>query len=380
MKIVIAPDSFKGSCSAVEAANSIEKGISKVYNHCIFVKIPIADGGEGTVQALILGAGGEIREKEVVGPLGESVRAQYGVLKNGIGVVELAAASGLPLVPEQLRNPLYTTSYGTGQLILSAIDDGCKKIVVGLGGSATNDGGMGIAQAFGVSFRDQEGRELGYGGGQLSRLASINTENLDKRLKDIEIIVACDVTNPLCGSKGASYIYGPQKGATPDIVELLDRNLAHYAEVIKGQLKTDVIDIPGSGAAGGSAVPLILFANARIESGIKVVLDVTDIDRHFQDADLVITGEGRIDGQSIFGKVPVGVALRAKKYNLPVLAIVGGIGNGADACYSHGIDGIMSIVNSQMSLDEAMDRVAELLSDAAERAMKMIQIGMKMSK
>jgi len=237
---------------------------------------------------------------------------------------------------------------------------------------------MGIAQAFGVSFQDQEGKELGYGGGQLNKLAYINTENLDKRLKDIEIIVACDVINPLCGPKGASYIYGPQKGGTPEIIKILDQNLEHYAEIVKQQLQRDVKDIPGSGAAGGSAIPLILFTKASIEPGINVVLDVTDIDRHFQDCDLVITGEGRIDGQSIFGKVPVGVALRAKKYNLPVLAIVGGIGIGADACYSHGIDGIMSIFNNQMSLEEAMDRVAELLSDASERAMKMIMIGMKL--
>ena len=378
MKIIIAPDSFKGSSSALEVANSIEKGIRRVDADCNIIKIPIADGGEGTVEALVLSTGGEIREKDVVGPLGESIRAKYGILNNGVGVVELAAASGLPLVPEELRNPMNTTTYGTGELILAAISDGCRKIVVGLGGSATNDGGMGIAQAFGISFLDQDGKELGFGGGQLGRLAWINTQNLDSRLKEIEIIVACDVTNPLCGMEGASYIYGPQKGGTPEMIETLDNNLKHYAEVISRQLHVDVRDIPGAGAAGGSAIPLLLLANAKIELGINVILDVTEMDRQLQDADLVITGEGRIDGQSIFGKVPVGVALRAKQYNLPALAICGGIGAGAENCYDHGIDSIISIVNRPMPLDEAMEKADELIADAAERAYRMVRVGMNM--
>ena len=375
MKIVIAPDSFKGSCSAVEVANSIEEGIKRVDADCETVKIPIADGGEGTVEALVLSTGGELKEKEVIGPLGDIVKARYGILKNGAAVVELAAASGLPLIPEKSRNPLNTTTYGTGQLILAAVEDGCKKIVVGLGGSATNDGGMGIAQAFGVSFLDQEGNELGWGGGQLDKLNRVETENVDQRLKEIEIIIACDVTNPLCGPNGASYIYGPQKGGTPEMVETLDKNLNHYAEVISRQLHIDVKGIPGAGAAGGSAIPLLLFTNARIESGINVILDVTEIDKHFQNADLVITGEGRIDSQSIFGKVPVGVAARAKQYNLPVLAIAGGIGKGAESCYQYGIDSIMSIMNRPMPLSEAMEKAEELIANAAERAFRMVKIG-----
>ncbi|MEL7654447.1 MAG: glycerate kinase [Bacillota bacterium] len=378
MKIVIAPDSFKGSCSAVAVADSIEKGIKRVDAECDVVKIPIADGGEGTVEALVLSTGGTLRQKRVAGPLGDMVTAQYGILKNGVGVVELAAASGLTLIHEKLRDPWNTTTYGTGQLILAAIDDGCKKIVVGLGGSATNDGGMGIAQAFGVSFLDQDGKELGFGGGQLERLATINTENLDYQLKEREIIIACDVTNLLCGPEGASYIYGPQKGGTPEKVEALDLNLKHYAEVILKQLHTDVKDISGAGAAGGSAIPLLLFTNARIESGIKVILDITEIDKHFQNADLVITGEGRIDGQSIFRKVPVGVAARAKQYDLPVLAITGGIGKGAESCYKHGIDSIMSIVNGPMLLSEAMDKAEELTADAAERAFRIMRMGMNL--
>ncbi|MGI6031008.1 MAG: glycerate kinase [Eubacteriales bacterium] len=380
MKIVIAPDSFKGSNTTIAVANHIEKGFRKVFSDLEVVKIPIADGGEGTVDALVLGAGGVFKEKEVVGPLGEKTMAKYGILDNGVGVVELAAASGLPMVPEDKRNPLYTTSYGTGELILAAIEDGCKKIVIGLGGSATNDGGLGIAQAFGVSFKDAEGKELGYGGGELARLATIDASGLDKRLADVEIVVACDVTNTLCGPKGASAVYGPQKGATPELVEVLDKNLAHMAKIIKEQLGQDIIDVPGTGAAGGASVPLMVFAGAKLESGIQVVLDVTEIDKHLKDADFVITGEGRIDGQSVYGKVPVGVGKRAKEFGLPVLAIVGDIGPGAEACYDHGVDAIMSTVNAAMPLKEAMERSTELMIEAAERVARMIKIGIDITK
>jgi len=384
MKIIIAPDSFKGSCSAVEAASSIERGLKKVFCDCETVKIPIADGGEGTVDALILSAGGEIREREGLGPLGRgTVKARYGIItreegarKRKVGVVELAAASGLTLVPEDLRNPLNTTTYGTGQLILDAIDEDCETIVVGLGGSATNDGGLGIAQAFGVSFQDAEGNELGSGGGQLGKLACIDTEKLDKRLKDVELIIACDVKNPLCGPQGASFVYGPQKGGSPESLKILDANLEHYAGVISRQIGVDVQSIPGSGAAGGAGIPMLIFAGARIEPEIDVVLDITQMECHLQDADLVVTGEGRIDGQSIFGKVPVGVAARAKKHGLPVLVITGGIGDGAEACYEYGIDGMMSIVSGPMELEEAMRRAEELLESAAERAARMIRLEM----
>ena len=376
MKIVIAPDSFKGSCSAKVVANSIERGIKRIIKNCEVIKIPIADGGEGTVEALISIIGGEIKEKTVVGPLGEPVKAGFGILKNGTAVIELAAASGLPLVPENLRNPMNTTTFGTGQLILAAIEEGCRKIIVGLGGSATNDGGAGIAQAMGVSLKDAEGLELGFGGDQLNQLRTISTQGLDQRLKDTEIIIACDVTNPLCGPQGASYIYGPQKGGTPEIIERLDQNLLHYAKVIEAELGINMKDIPGTGAAGGATVPLLLFAKGKIESGIKVILDAADIDRHFIDADLVITGEGKIDGQSILGKVPVGVAKRAKKHQLPVIAIVGGIGSGAEDCYQHGIDGIMSIVPAPVTLSDAMEHAASFIENAAERVFRIMTIGM----
>ncbi|MBZ4645925.1 MAG: glycerate kinase [Clostridia bacterium] len=378
MKIIIAPDSFKGSNTTIAVANTIEKGIRKVFPDAEIVKIPIADGGEGTVDALVLGAGGKFKEITVTGPLGEKVQAKYGILDNGAAVIEMAAASGLPLVPENKKNPMVTTTYGTGELIKAALDDGCRKIVIGIGGSATNDGGLGMAQALGVSFKDKDGKELGYGGGELEKLAVIDVSNIDPRIKDTEIIIACDVSNPLCGEKGASAVYGPQKGATPEMVKQLDANLRHFARIIKEQLGQDIIDVPGTGAAGGLGAGLIVFCGAQLKSGIETVLDVVNIDRHLPTTDLVITGEGKIDGQSIYGKVPVGVGQRVKKYNLPVLAIVGDIGDGASAVYDYGVDGIMSTVNKAMPLSEAMGRSSELLEDAAERVMRIIKIGMVM--
>ena len=375
MKIVIAPDSFKGSCTTIEVADRIEKGIKKIYPMADIVKIPIADGGEGTVEALVLGAGGEYREKEVIGPLGETLIGKYGILNSGVAVLELASASGLPSVPLDKRNPLITTSYGTGQLLLAAIDEGCSKIVIGLGGSATNDGGIGLAQALGVSFLNAQGKELGFGGGELADLVKIDTSKLDPRVENCEIIIASDVKNPLCGDTGASAIFGPQKGATPELVKLLDQNLMHYARVIKEQLGQDVADIPGAGAAGGASVALLVFANAKIESGVETVLDTAGADTHFKDANLVITGEGRIDYQSIYGKVPVGVGLRAKKYGLPVLAIVGGIGPGAADVYDYGVDAIISIIDNAMPLSEAMSNAGDLIENTAERAMRILQLG-----
>jgi glycerate kinase len=376
MKVIIAPDSFKGSNTTIAVANTIEKGIRKVFPDVEVVKIPIADGGEGTVDALVLGAGGKFMELEVVGPLGESLVAKYGILDNGTAVIEMAAASGLPLVPDDKKDPLITTTYGTGQLIKAALDEGCKNIVIGIGGSATNDGGVGMAQALGVSFKDANGNELSYGGGALDKLATIDISNMDPRIKDTEIVVACDVSNPLCGERGASAIYGPQKGATPELVKILDANLGHYANIIKEQLGKDIIDVPGTGAAGGLGAGLIVFCDAQLKSGIETVLDVVDIDQHLPTTDFVITGEGKIDAQSVYGKVPVGVGQRVKKYNLPVLAIVGDIGDGASAVYDYGVDGIMSTVNKAMPLSEAMGRSSELLEDAAERVMRIIKIGM----
>lgn len=373
MKIVIASDSYKGSCTTVEVADAIEKGVRRVYPDADVVKIPVADGGEGTVDALVLGTGGQYCEVEVMGPLGQKVMAKYGLIKNNVAVIEMAAASGLTLVEPAERNPLVATTFGTGQLIKAALDQGCKKILVGIGGSATNDGGAGMAKALGVSLKDNKGQEIGFGGGQLNQLEQIDLSNRDARIKDTEIIVLSDVTNPLCGPTGASYIYGPQKGATPDQVEQLDDCLRHYGQMIKEQLGKDVLQVPGAGAAGGLGAGLLAFCDAQMTPGIKQVLDMGDIDTHLQGADLVITGEGRIDGQTVNGKVPVGVAARAAKHNVPVLAIVGSVGAGASDVYSHGVAAIMDIIDRPMTLEEAIYGAPQLVEQAAENALRLVK-------
>ncbi|NLZ93521.1 MAG: glycerate kinase [Firmicutes bacterium] len=375
MKIVIATDSYKGSISTVDAARAIEKGIIKVFPQAEIIKMPVADGGEGTVNALVLGTNGEFRQAEVISPIGDKILAQYGILQDNTAVIEMASASGLQLIPEEMRNPLYTTTYGTGQLIKAALDEGCKKILIGIGGSATNDGGAGMAQALGVSFTDSTGKELGFGGGELAKLARIDLTCLDPRLSQTEIIVASDVTNPLCGERGASFVYGPQKGATQESIEYLDRSLYHYATIIKEQLGKDINDIPGAGAAGGLGAGLIVFCNGVLRSGIEIILDLLNIDQHLLDADLVITGEGQIDEQTINGKVPIGVARRAKKYGVPVLAITGSIGEKTEEIHEKGIDAMVSIINQPMELKYAMENAAALITQASERAMRLLNIG-----
>lgn len=375
MKIVIAIDSFKGSSTTAEAAEAVERGIKKVFCNAEIIKIPVADGGEGTVNTLVLGMNGIFKEVEVIGPMGEKINAKYGILDGDLAIIEMAAASGLLLVPEDKRNPMVTTTYGTGQLIKAALDEGCKRILIGIGGSATNDGGSGMAQALGASFKDQDGNELGFGGGKLSNLVQIDISNMDSRIKNTEIWVASDVSNPLCGVKGASIVYGPQKGANLEMALELDNNLCHYAIKIKEQLGRNIIDIPGAGAAGGLGAGLMAFCNATLQPGIETVLNLINIDKYLLGADLVITGEGKIDEQSIYGKVPVGVAKRAQKYNIPVLVIAGSIGKGASAAYKYGIDGLMSIVNEPMELKQAMNRAGELIEEAAERALRIINIG-----
>jgi len=378
MKIVIAPDSFKGTNSSMAVASRIEKGILRVFPQAEIVKIPIADGGEGTVDALVAGAGGDTYTVDVTGPLGEDINAGYAILKSGTAALEMAASSGLPLISNERRNPLTATTYGVGQMILAAIERGAKEIVIGLGGSATNDGGVGMAQALGVSFQDQSGRELDFGGAALAKLAKIDISSMNPLLKDVKIKIASDVNNPLCGPKGASAIFGPQKGATPEMVEQLDCALGHYAGIVKEQLGIDIADEPGAGAAGGLGFGLLIFCGASIGSGIETMLDAVHFEEKLEGCALCITGEGKIDGQSAFGKVPVGVAGRARKLDVPVLAIVGDIGDGYESVYDFGIDSIMSTVNRAMPLDEAMARGGELLEDAAERAMRMIKIGMQM--
>lgn len=377
MHIVVAPDSYKGSLSAVAVAEAMEKGILSVFPDAKVTKVPIADGGEGTVEALIAGAGGKIIQQEVTGPLGETVDAYWGILGDGkTGVIEMAAASGLTLIPEQKRDPLVTTTFGTGQLIRAALDRGIRRLIIGIGGSATNDGGAGMAEALGVQFLDDAGAKLPHGGASLARLAFIDLSGLDPRLKETEILVACDVNNPLCGLKGASAVYGPQKGASPEMVDELDKALKHYAWVAKLATCRDVADIPGAGAAGGLGAGLMFFTHAQLRSGVNIVLEATGFSNIVQHADLVITGEGNTDLQTTHGKAPVGVARVARQFDVPVVCLSGGLGKGSEAVLELGVDALMSIVAGPASMDECIASARELLQDASARICRIIRVGM----
>ncbi|MEK4799845.1 glycerate kinase [Thermoactinomyces sp. FSL K6-2592] len=378
MKIVIAPDSFKESMSAMEAACAIEKGFQKVMPDAEYVKVPMADGGEGTVRSMVDATVGEIRKETVTGPLGTEVEAFYGITwDRKMAVIEMAAASGIHLVPKEKRNPLVTTTKGTGELIRAALDQGVKRIVIGIGGSATNDGGAGMAQALGARLLDRDGNPLGFGGGELSKLDSIDLSQLDPRLKEVHIEVACDVDHPLTGERGASAVFGPQKGATPEMVAILDANLARYAQVVKETLGIDVDPIPGAGAAGGLGAGLVAFLGASLKRGVDVVAEAVQLDKHMAQASLVITGEGKIDGQTIHGKTPVGVAKRAKKYGIPVIGIAGMLGENCDAVYRHGIDALFSIVPGTVSLETALlngEKYTEQLAGNLARLIRLKQM------
>lgn len=375
MKIVVACDSYKGSCSSVKAVQYIKKGVLRACPDAVVETIPMADGGEGLVETILEAVPGRLCTAQVTDPLGRPISAAYGVLGDGSAVIEMAAASGLPLLSRKERNPLLTTTYGTGELVRTALDQGCRKIMIGIGGSATNDGGAGMAQALGVRFLDREGRELPFGGGALGRLYDIDVSGLDPRLAEAEIVVACDVDNPLCGEKGASVVYGPQKGASPEMVRNLDRNLAHFARIAEGKTGRRVATEKGAGAAGGLGAGLMLFCGAQMKSGIDTVLDITNFDGKCQGADLVITGEGRLDYQSVHGKVPVGVAGRVKKQeDIPVIALVGSIGERAWETYAYGIGSVFSIVPGPVSLEYALENVEELMTDASERIMRLFRM------
>ena len=359
MKIIIAPDSYKESLTAMEVATAIEAGFRQVMPDAEYIKLPMADGGEGTVQSLVDASNGTIIEHQVTGPLGEQVPAFFGLMGDDkTAVIEMAAASGLHLVSPNLRNPMLTTSYGTGELILAALDHGVDHIIVGIGGSATNDGGIGMAQALGVQLLDNKGQALGFGGQALAQLATIDISHIDPRLAHIKLEVACDVDNPLCGKKGASHIFGPQKGATPAMVAELDQHLAHYAAIIKRDLAIDVKDMAGAGAAGGMGAALLGLFNAQLRSGIEIVIDAVHLGNIIKDADLVITGEGRIDSQTIHGKTPIGVARTAKKYHKPVIGIAGCLSQDCGVVYDHGIDAVFSVVPAAMSLEHAFNNAA----------------------
>lgn len=379
MRIVVAPDSFKGSVSALGVANAMEKGILTVFPDAEVLKAPIADGGEGTVEALVEATGGQIIYEEVTGPLGEPVKAYWGILGDGeTAVIEMAAASGLPLVPKEKRDPRVTTTYGTGQLIKSALEKNIKKIIIGIGGSATNDGGAGMAQALGVRFFDAAGSELPQGGAALANLAKIDLSNMDPKVAEAEIMVACDVDNPLCGPRGASAVYGPQKGATPEMVAQLDSALMVYAEAAKAITGKDMANYPGAGAAGGLGAGLLFFTNAELRPGVEIVLEASGFEAMVKTADLLITGEGRTDFQTAFGKAPVGAAKVAKQYGVPVICISGGLGDGADDVLAQGIDGLASIVPQPMPLEDCMQKGVQLVENAAARVCRLIKVGMNM--
>lgn len=376
MNILVAPQAYKGSLDALGVAEAIAEGLRSVWPGNEYDVVPVADGGEGTVEALVTATGGRYVETQVEDPLGRSVKARWGTLGDGTtAVIEMAAASGLPLLARHERNALITSSFGTGQLISAALDAGAKRIIVGIGGSATNDAGAGMAHALGVRFHDAQGRYLPRGGKALGKLAHIDTSGLDQRVEGVEIIVASDVTNPLCGPHGASRVYGPQKGATPQGVEILDRALARFAEVVKMELGVDVANVPGAGAAGGLGAGLMAFSGAEMRRGVDLIFDAMDFDQHLEGVRLVFTGEGRIDAQDVFGKAPIVVARRAKVRGIPVVVIVGSIGAGHESVYEHGVSSVVSIVNRPMTIEAAVAQTKPLIVEAAERAARLIQLG-----
>jgi len=386
MKIVIAPDSFKESLSALQVAAAIEAGMREVFPDAEYVKLPVADGGEGTVQALIDATAGRRVEQRVTGPLGEPVAAFYGRTGDGGAVIEMAAASGLELVPPARRDPRVTTSRGTGELILHALDAGARRFVLGVGGSATNDGGAGMLQALGVGLLDGDGHPIGPGGAELARLGRIDLAGLDPRLQDSEFQIACDVSNPLTGPRGASAIFGPQKGATPEMVEQLDANLAHYADIIardagehRGRHQGDQRDMPGAGAGGGIALAMVVFLRGRLRPGIEIVTEAVRLDAAVRGADLVITGEGRIDGQTVNGKTPMGVARVAAAHGVPVIGIGGGLAADAGAVHAHGIDAVFAAVSRPCTVAEALAAGEQNLRTAARNIAAALRLGARIA-
>ncbi|WP_324722896.1 glycerate kinase [Lelliottia sp. JS-SCA-14] len=377
MKIVIAPDSYKESLSALEVATAIEQGFREIFPDADYVKLPVADGGEGTVEAMVAATQGGIIKVRVTGPLGENAEGFYGLSGDEQSAfIEMAAASGLEMVAPSSRNPLKTTSWGTGELIRHALDAGVKHIIIGIGGSATNDGGAGMVQALGAKLLDGDGNPIGLGGGELEKLARIDISELDSRLADCRIEVACDVTNPLTGEEGASAVFGPQKGATPEMIDRLDDALTHYAKIIARDLDIDVLNLEGGGAAGGMGAGLYAFCGAELRQGIEIVTDALHLDKQVADADLVITGEGRIDSQTIHGKVPVGVAKVAKRYNKPVIGIAGSLTADVGVVHQHGIDAVFSVIYRVCTLEEALESAAVNVRMAARNIAAVLKMGM----
>lgn len=375
MKIVIAPDSFKESMTAKEACEAIEKGMKIALPNAEFIKVPMADGGEGTTQSLVDATEGKMYFVETTGPLGEKVKSKFGILGNGeIAVLEMASTSGLELVPREKRNPMITTTYGTGELIKKAMDMGAKTILIGIGGSATNDGGAGMIQALGGKLLDENGKQISFGGGELSKIKKIDLSELDSRIKNIKFIAACDVQNPLTGETGAANVFGRQKGATEEMVKILDNNLKHYAELIRKDVKVDVENIPGAGAAGGLGAGLMAFLNAELRKGIDIVVEYSKLEEKIKGADFVITGEGSIDSQTRFGKTPYGVVSVAKKHGVPNITLAGNVSKDIEILYDYGFDAIFSIMQGVDNLDNALKNGKVNLEKTAENIARLIRI------
>lgn len=375
MKIVVAIDSFKGSLSSMEAGTAVAEGIYRADKDAEVTVRPLADGGEGTVEALTAGMNGRIERVKVTGPLGTEVEAAYGMIAaTQTAVIEMSAAAGITLVDEQDKNPLHTTTYGVGELIQDAMQKGCRNFIVGIGGSATNDGGVGMLQALGYGFLDAAGRQVPYGAEGLAQIVKITDDRVVPELKECHFKIACDVTNPLCGEQGSSAVFGPQKGATPSMVEEMDKWLMHYAALTKEKYPQSDRNKPGTGAAGGLGFAFLSYTNAALDSGVKIILEETKLEEHIKSADIVITGEGRLDGQTIMGKAPIGVARMAKQYGKKVLAFSGCVTEDAVLCNRHGIDAYFPILRSVTTLKEAMapECAKENLAATAEQVFRLI--------
>ena len=377
MKILVAPQEFKGSISALSAAEAAKTGILRVFPQAEVVLCPVADGGDGTLETLVEVSGGKVRVCSVQNPIGETIQAQWGAMGDGVtAVIEMARTSGLALLSLAERDPLNASTYGLGQAISEALDEGFRRFIVGIGGSATNDAGAGMAQALGANLLDSHGNTINFGGAALANLQTVDISNMDSRIKDSEFLVACDVSNPLTGAEGASAVYGPQKGATPEMVQSLDDALSNFASVVKKDLKKDVSEISGAGAAGGLGAGMMAFMGAELKAGVDIVLDTVNLREKLSSVDLVITGEGGMDFQTVYNKAPIGVARIASEHNIPTIAIAGLLGSNFKIVHEHGIRAATSIVNGPITLEEASERAFELISDSVEESLRFISVGM----
>ena len=379
MKIVIAPQAFKGSLSALNVANAVQKGVRRIFPDAQILTCPVADGGDGTLETLVESSGGKIIETNVADPTGKPIVAQWGAMGDGnTAVIEMARTSGLALLTLEERDPLNATTYGLGEIIVSALNKGFRKFIVGIGGSATNDAGAGMAQALGIKLMDREGRNLVFGGAALQNLSVIDTSSIDQRVLESNFQIACDVNNPLTGPEGASAVYGPQKGATEENVRQLDSALGVFAEVTKRDLGKDISNLEGAGAAGGLGAGMIAFVEGHLRAGVDIVLDTVNLAEKLESADLVITGEGSIDFQTVYNKAPIGVARMAKARGIPTIGISGMLGKNYQIVHNHGIDAALSIANGPISLEESLQNAPSLISEAVEESLRLISVGMKL--